>query len=102
MPTNRIMRATAELALPRSAAIPRTPAITYVTTGRGTNVAPRWSPDDKRLVYQHTDTQNSADLFVADATAGAKPARLTNSMPAGIDHSAFVEPQFVHLSRPGW
>ncbi len=33
-------------------------SVTYVTTGRGTNVAPRWSPDDKRLVYQHTDTQN--------------------------------------------
>ena len=75
-------------------------SITYVTTGRGTNVAPRWSPDDKRLVYQHTDTQNSADLFVADATAGAKPVRLTNSMPAGIDHSAFVEPQFVTYPGP--
>ena len=71
-----------------------------MTTGRGTNVAPRWSPDDKRLVFQHTDTQNSADLFVADASAGAKPARLTNSMPAGIDHSAFVEPQFVTYPGP--
>jgi dipeptidyl aminopeptidase/acylaminoacyl peptidase len=75
-------------------------SITYVTTGRGTNVAPSWSPDDKRLVYQHTDTQNSADLFIAETTAGAKPVRLTNSMPDGIDHSAFVEPQFVTYPGP--
>jgi len=82
--------------------------VNYITMGRGTNVAPCWSPDDKRLVYQHTDTQNSADLFVIAATAGAKPTRLSESMPAGIDHSAFVEPQFVHYpgpdgqSVPGW
>ena len=82
--------------------------VTYVTTGQGTNIAPSWSPDDKHLVYQHTDTQNSADLFVIAAHAGAKPMRLSESMPAGIDHSAFVAPQFVHYpgpdgqSVPGW
>lgn len=74
--------------------------VTYVTTGRGTNVAPRWSPDDKRLVYQHTDTQNSADLYVIEAGAGAKPVRLSDSMPSGVDRSAFVEPQFVHYLGP--
>jgi dipeptidyl aminopeptidase/acylaminoacyl peptidase len=74
--------------------------VAYVTTGRGTNVAPRWSPDDKRLVYQHTDTQNSADLYVIETGAGAKPVRLSDSMPSGVDRSAFVEPQFVHYPRP--
>ena len=29
--------------------------ITYVTMGRGTNVEPRWSPDDKRILYQLED-----------------------------------------------
>ena len=87
---------------------PTHPSVTYITTGRGTNVAPSWSPEDKRLVYQHTDTQNSADLFSIAAASGAKPVRLSESMPAGIDHSAFVEPQFVHYpgpdgqSVPGW
>jgi dipeptidyl aminopeptidase/acylaminoacyl peptidase len=52
------------------------------------------------LVYQHTDTRNSADLFVAEASAGAKPVRLSESMPAEIDHSAFVEPEFVHYPGP--
>ena len=74
--------------------------ITYITEGRGTNIEPFWSPDDKRVVYQHTDTRNSADLFVIDAKMGAKPVRLADSMPAGVDRSLFVEPEFVHYAGP--
>lgn len=74
--------------------------ITYVTGGRGTNIGPRWSPDDKQLVYQRTDTHNSADLFVAQAATEAKAVRLSDSMPANIDRSAFVEPQVVHYPGP--
>jgi dipeptidyl aminopeptidase/acylaminoacyl peptidase len=74
--------------------------ITYVTEGPGTNIEPRWSPDDTRLVYQHTDPHNSADLFVAEASSGAKEVRLSDSMPAGVDHSAFIEPQLVHYPGP--
>lgn len=70
--------------------------VTFITEGRGTNIAPKWSPDDKQIVYQHTDPENSADLFAIDASAGAKPVRLTESMPTGIDHSAFVAPRLVH------
>jgi dipeptidyl aminopeptidase/acylaminoacyl peptidase len=74
--------------------------ITYVTAGNGTNLEPHWSADDKRLVYQHTDTRNSADFFVAEAKANAKPLRISDSMPAGIDKSQFVEPEFVHFPGP--
>jgi len=82
--------------------------VTYVTTGNGTNIEPHWSADDKYLVYQHTDTRNSADFFAIEAKANAKPVRLSDSMPAGIDKSQFVEPQFVHFPGadgklvPGW
>lgn len=82
--------------------------ITYVTSLNGTNIEPHWSPDDRLLVYQHTDTRNSADFFVAEAKANAKPVRLSDSMPAGMDKSQFVEPQFVHFPGadgkpvPGW
>jgi dipeptidyl aminopeptidase/acylaminoacyl peptidase len=82
--------------------------ITYVTAGSGTNIEPHWSPDDKYLVYQHTDTQNSADFFAVQSKSGARPVRLSDSMPAGIDKSQFVEPQFVHFPGadgkpvPGW
>ena len=83
-------------------------AVTYVTGGNGTNIEPHWSADDKYLVYQHTDTRNSADFYAIEAKANAKPIRLSDSMPAGIDKSQFVEPQFVHFpgadgkSVPGW
>ena len=82
--------------------------ITYLTSGRGTNIEPVWSADDSRLVYQHTDPQNSADLFVIEAKAGAAPHRLTDSMPPGIDRSTLVEPKYVHFPGadgtpvPGW
>lgn len=79
---------------------PARATIVSVTSGKGTNTSPQWSPDDKRLLYQHTDAQNSADLYVADAAANAKPTRLTSSMPASIDHSIFVAPQLVHYPGP--
>jgi len=60
-----------------------------------------WSPDDKRLLFQHTDYQNSADLYVADAVANAKVTRLTSSMPASIDKSQLIAPQLIHYPGPG-
>jgi len=82
--------------------------VTYVTAGNGTNIEPHWSADDKYLVYQHTDTRNSADFFVVEAKANSKPVRLSDSMPAGIDKAQFVEPRFAHFPGadgklvPGW
>jgi dipeptidyl aminopeptidase/acylaminoacyl peptidase len=72
-----------------------------LTSGRGTNIDPLWSPDGRLLVYQHTDPQNSADLWVIDAAkTGAKPVRLTDSMPASLDKSALVEPELIHYAGP--
>jgi dipeptidyl aminopeptidase/acylaminoacyl peptidase len=79
---------------------PAKATITAVTSGSGTNTSPQWSPDDKRLLFQHTDAQNSADLYVADASANAKVTRLSSSLPATIDKSTLVAPQFVHYSGP--
>ena len=89
---------------------PARATITYITTGSGTNIDPQWSPDDSRVVYQHTDTRNSADLYtIATSGSGAnKAARLSDSMPSGLDKSQFVEPQFVRFPGaegqmvPGW
>jgi dipeptidyl aminopeptidase/acylaminoacyl peptidase len=74
--------------------------LSTITSGRGTNIDPQWSPDGRRLVYQHTDPQNSADLFVVEAKTGSEPVRLTDSMPAGIDRAALVEPQLIHYPGP--
>lgn len=74
--------------------------VAYLPFGPGTNIEPHWSEGDARLVYQHTDTHNSADLYAVNIDAKSQPIRLTDSMPAGIDHSQFVEPEFVHYPGP--
>jgi dipeptidyl aminopeptidase/acylaminoacyl peptidase len=80
---------------------PARASIAAVTKGRGTNTDAQWSPSGTLLVYQHTDPQNSADLYVVDVSKpGAAPVRLTDSMPAAIDKSALVEPQLVHYAGP--
>jgi dipeptidyl aminopeptidase/acylaminoacyl peptidase len=79
---------------------PARATITTVTSGTGTNTIPRWSPDDTRILYQHTDAQYSAELYVSDAAAGAKMTRLTSSMPAAIDRSIFIAPQLVRYPGP--
>jgi dipeptidyl aminopeptidase/acylaminoacyl peptidase len=79
---------------------PVTATVVTVTSGPGTNTAPQWSPDDRRLLFQHTDAQSSADLYVADARAHATPTRLTSSMPNGIDKSQLVAPQLIHYAGP--
>ena len=76
-------------------------SIAQLTSGRGTNIDPLWSPDGTKIVYQHTDPQNPADLFVIDATTpGADPVRLGDSLPAGIDRGRFVAPELVHYPGP--
>ncbi len=77
-----------------------TAKVVTVTSGSGTNTSPVWSPDDRHVLYQHTDARNSADLYVADPVANAKPVRLTSSMPASIDKSKLVAPQLIHYPGP--
>jgi dipeptidyl aminopeptidase/acylaminoacyl peptidase len=79
---------------------PARATLEMITTGRGTDIAPIWSPDGKRLVYQHTDARNSADLYVIEARASAKPIRLTDSLPATVDRASLVEPELVHYAGP--
>jgi len=87
---------------------PRHASAQAITSGKGTNIAPAWLPDDSAVVYQHTDTKSSADLFTVHVQPPSQPKRLTESMGPGIDHSAFVEPEYVHYPGadgklvPGW
>jgi dipeptidyl aminopeptidase/acylaminoacyl peptidase len=73
--------------------------VTTITSGRGTDTAPIWSPDGTKIVYQHTDPHNAADLFVIDV-ASRRSARVSESMPAAMDRSSFIEPEFVHYAGP--
>lgn len=84
------------------------PSVQYVTSLEGTNTEPAWSPDDTKLVYQHTDWQNSADLYTMTLSGPGAVTRLTNSMPADLDKSLLVRPQYVSFPGadgtpvPGW
>jgi dipeptidyl aminopeptidase/acylaminoacyl peptidase len=79
---------------------PSRATVKTITEGRGTDTGAVWSPDGTRLVYQHTDPRNSADLFVIDAAGSSAPVRVSQSMPATFDRSAFVEPEFVTYPGP--
>lgn len=80
---------------------PSRATVATITSGRGADIAPVWSPDGRRVVYQHTDPHNSADLYVVDVTRpGSAPVRLSDSMPPGVDRAAFVEPELVHYPGP--
>ena len=80
---------------------PAKATVRMLTSGRGADVTPIWSPDGTKVLYQHSDPWNSADYYVIDANAAnAKPVRLTNSMPASIDKSQLVEPQLVSYKGP--
>jgi dipeptidyl aminopeptidase/acylaminoacyl peptidase len=74
--------------------------VTMITSGTGTNIAPIWSPDGTRILYQHTDAHNSADLWITNASPAPAPVRVSDSMPSTIDRTAFVEPELVHYPGP--
>ena len=81
--------------------------VAWLTHGRGTNIDAVWSPDDGRIAYQHTDAQQSPDLYVVASTGGT-PLRLTHSMPASMNGHDFVAPTLIHYraadgkSVPAW
>ena len=57
--------------------------------------SPAWSPDGRSIAYTFQTLTRPADLFVIDNAAGAKPSKLTESMPAGGLESRLVVPEKV-------
>lgn len=86
------------------------PKMRILTEGRGTNVQLAdaggsvlirdeggWSPDGKRLLFQHTDPMRPAELYWIEASGAEKPPHeLTYSLPTTVDRSLLVEPELVH------
>ena len=80
---------------------PARATIAAVTSGRGTDIAPQWSPDGTRLVFQHTDPHNSADIWMSPTRNRPRNRRACPTRcPPAMDRSAFVEPEVGELCRP--
>jgi dipeptidyl aminopeptidase/acylaminoacyl peptidase len=71
-----------------------------LTSGRGANTWPLWSPRGDRLLYGHTDPQTSPELYMVAASASSQSVRLTDSMPGGVDRSELIEPQLIQYKSP--
>jgi Tol biopolymer transport system component/fermentation-respiration switch protein FrsA (DUF1100 family) len=67
-----------------------------VVTARGVNFDPAFSPDGSMLVYQRTAVEHPLEIYSAGAHAGAKPTRLTDSLPAGLLVRDLTAPVPVH------
>jgi dipeptidyl aminopeptidase/acylaminoacyl peptidase len=66
-----------------------------VVTVHGVSLDPAFSPTGDRLVYEHSDVENSLDVYVAAVASSATPVRLSDSMPAGLNKADLTPPVAV-------
>lgn len=55
-----------------------------IVTARGVNRAPVFSPDGSMLVYERSAIEHPLEVYSVAAKPGARPTRLTNSLPPGL------------------
>ena len=63
-----------------------------VVTARGANYDPSFSSDGKMLLYVRTAPEHPLEVYAAEAHSGAKPIRLSDSLPAAIKVSDLTTP----------
>ncbi len=68
-----------------------------LVTAHGVNLDPLFSPNGSQVLFQRTDVENSLDLYVAEARAGAERLRLSDSMPSGLNRSEIPAPEPVYF-----
>jgi dipeptidyl aminopeptidase/acylaminoacyl peptidase len=66
-----------------------------IVTVQGVSYWPRFSPDNRSVVYEHTDVENSLDLYVASTEQKNLVRRLSDSMPAEIKKADLTPPVAV-------
>ena len=71
--------------------------IDAITSARGVQIAPMFSPDGAHLLYQRSSVEHSLDLYLIASHAGAESKRLTDSMPEGLATHDLTTPVAVEF-----
>ena len=67
-----------------------------IVTEHGVNIDPSFSPDGSMVVYERAAVEHPLEVYAAAAHPGAKPMRLTDSLPEGLLVSDLTTPVPVH------
>jgi Tol biopolymer transport system component/dienelactone hydrolase len=70
--------------------------ITPIVTARGVNYEPLFSADGLSIAYLRSAVEHPQEVYMIAASAGAKPVRLTDSLPAEINVADLTAPVAVH------
>jgi dipeptidyl aminopeptidase/acylaminoacyl peptidase len=79
-----------------SIATPTTGKIEPVVTDRGVNRNPAFSPDGSMLMYERSAIEHPLEVYSVSAKTGARPTRLTNSLPPGLHPQDLIAPVPVY------
>jgi dipeptidyl aminopeptidase/acylaminoacyl peptidase len=70
--------------------------VTPIVTARGVNYEPVFSDDGLSLAYLRSAVEHPQEVYTIAATPGAKPMRLTDSLPPEIQPADLTAPIAVH------
>jgi dipeptidyl aminopeptidase/acylaminoacyl peptidase len=68
-----------------------------IVTERGVNSEPSFSEDGSMVVYTRTAVEHPLEVYAVAAHAGAKPVRLSNSLPPGLQVADLTAPVPVYF-----
>jgi len=67
----------------------------------GVSAQPQWSPDSKRIYFNHQSATETSDLLSQDVEPSAKPIYLTHTTPANYATAAQVPERVTWKSKDG-
>ncbi len=70
--------------------------ITPVVTAHGVNYDPAFSPDGSKLAYLRSAIEHPQEVYTVEVKPSSTPARLTDSLPSGLNPADLTAPIAVH------
>ena len=70
--------------------------IDSIVTAHGVNYDPTFSPDGSKLAYLRSAIEHPQEVYTVAVKPASKPARLTDSLPAGLNPADLTAPVAVH------